>query len=89
MAGVREIEREIAIETYTRLIVGNAAGLAVALGLTDEIIASALHLRVANRLDAAISDPDGRFDKSVVRARERLHFILCTDPDTSPPSGKA
>ena len=84
---LREIERELAVETYTRLIVGNAAGLAIALGLTDEEIASALPRCVADRLATAISDPDGRFDKSVARARERLHFIVRTDPDTSPPRG--
>ena len=44
---------------------------------------------MANRLAAAISDAEGRFDKSVLRARERLHFIVRTDLETSSAKGKA
>ena len=54
---------------------GNAAGLAVALGLSNEEIEARLPAILADCADAAIRDPAGRVFKSTQRARERLHFI--------------
>jgi hypothetical protein len=72
---VKEIEREEAVRTYSGLIVGNAAPLAVALGMNDRNIESLLVARIARLITNAISHPSERFQRRVKRARERLHFV--------------
>jgi hypothetical protein len=72
---VREIERQLAIDTYSGLWLGNLAGWSVAIGMTDEEIETDLARRVHTVVDAAINDPRGKLQRSVTRARERLHFL--------------
>lgn len=72
---IREVERQLAIETYASLVLGNVAGLAVAEGMDDDQIEAELQERVRELLVGAINDPRGKFHRSVERARERLHFI--------------
>ena len=72
---VTEIERQIALETYTALALGNVAGLAVAVGMDDRAIEARLAIRLARLINAAINDPREKFQRSINRARERLHFV--------------
>jgi len=72
---VKEIERQLAIDTYTSLALGNIAALAVALGMEDQAIEARLGMRIAKIIGAALNDPAKRFQRSVDRTRERLHFI--------------
>ena len=72
---VVEIERELAQDRYRQLFLGNANGLAVSLGLTDdEIHADLPNLMAANLNISMLSDPE-QFSKAIARARARLHFI--------------
>lgn len=76
---IKEIEREAAIRTHEGLILGNLASLAVAMGWDDEEIESGyLYDAIRERIFAALNDRSGKFFRSVVRARERLHFIAKT-----------
>ena len=73
---IKEIERDLAKRTYGSLIVGNAAGYAVAHGLyEDEIEAGALYDLMRDLIFGALNDGDGKLHRSVARARERLHFV--------------
>lgn len=72
---IKEVERQLAIDTYTALVLGNVAGLAVAEGMDDEQVEMALYDRMHGLVTAAINDPEKKFWRSVGRARERLHFI--------------
>jgi hypothetical protein len=72
---IKEVERELAIDTYTSLALGNIAGLAAARGMDDRQIEAQLEAYVRRLLIAAINDPRGKFQQGVDRARERLHFI--------------
>lgn len=76
---IREVERQIAVDTYTALALGNIAGLAVALGMDDRAIEARLSMRAAKLINAAIDDPRGKFRRSIDRARERLHFVSPRD----------
>ncbi len=71
----KEIERKMAIDNYMRQITGNAAGLAVAMDLSNEEIEQILARRIEERIDDAIGDSSGKFAASVRRARERLRFV--------------
>lgn len=75
---VKAIEQGLAVETYTSLIAGNAAALAVVLGMSDKEIRRHLPEKVSAELRAKIQRKDGRFEKSLVRARERLYFVVGT-----------
>jgi len=77
---IKELEREQAIETYTNLLVGIAAPLAVALDLANDQIETRLPPRMVKLLLAAITDRNGRFQKRIDRARERLHFVCDPSP---------
>ena len=72
---IKEVERQIAIDTYARLVLGNIAGLAIAEGIDEEQIETELYERIRQLLVSAINDPRRKFQKSIDRARERLHFI--------------
>lgn len=73
---IKEIERETAISTYAALVLGNLAGLSVAKGLQDpDINSGALHALFEELFAKAMTDRDGKFHRTVARARERLHFI--------------
>lgn len=72
---LREVERQLAIDTYTSLVLGNLAGLAVAEGMDDEEIESELPERVRQLVINAMNDSGGKIQRCVERARERLHFI--------------
>lgn len=76
---VKEIEREAARERYRQNILGNAAGLVVTDGLSNEEIEARLPAILADCAEAAVRDPEGRIYKSAQRARERLHFIEKSD----------
>jgi hypothetical protein len=72
---VKEIERQLAIDNYAAQVLGNLAGWAVAQGLKDETIESELPNRVHALVTSAIRDRRGKLQKSIDRARERLHFV--------------
>jgi hypothetical protein len=72
---VRDIERQMAIDTYAMLALGNLAGWAVAHGLNDQEIEAELAERVRALVATGINDGRRKFQKSIRRARERLHFI--------------
>lgn len=69
------VERQLAIDTCTALMLGNLAGLAVAQGMDDERIKTTLRDRFRQLVASAINDPVKRFWRSVDRARDKLHFI--------------
>ncbi len=72
---IREVEREQILQIYIKQIIGNCAGLAVALAMTDDEIrrdlSEVIHATLANR----IRYEDDSFWKSHKRAGQRLHFI--------------
>lgn len=72
---VKEIRREEAIKVYESLILGNAAGLAVAFGLTDTEAEERLPQLLSENCTAAFRDSGDKIIKSMRNARERLHFI--------------
>ena len=72
---IKEVERQLAIETYTALALGNLAGLAVARGMQDKQIEITLSDYVRQLIIAAINDSHRNFWQSIYRAREKLHFI--------------
>lgn len=72
---VVEIEREVAQERYRQLILGNAAGLGVSLGLSDNEILADLPGLIAAETSASMQADPERPPKAVARARGRLHFI--------------
>lgn len=76
---VRDVERQQAIDTHTGLVLGNLAALAVAEGMDDDEIESELPERVRQLVMDAINDSRGKLQRSIGRARERLHFIGSTD----------
>ena len=70
-----EIEREGAIEIYMKAFRGNAAGLAVAMGLTDGEIENDLPEMIAKYVEDAIMLDDLKFWKSKQQAEEKYRFI--------------
>ena len=72
---VVEIEREVAQERYRQLIVGNAIGLGVSLGLSDEEIIEGLPDMIGAEVFASMQADPVRRPKVIARARGRLHFI--------------
>ncbi len=72
---IKNIERQYAIDTYSALVLGNLAGLAVAKGLEDRDLGVKLAPLLHRLLTNALNDPQRRFQKSVSRARIRLHFV--------------
>ena len=72
---LKEVEQEIAIETYRGLVLGNIAGLAVAEGMDQETIETLLPERIRELVSAALNDPRGKLQKGIDRARERLFFV--------------
>ena len=72
---LKEIEREAAIENYEKLFRSNAAGLAVALGLTDADIETDLPELIAKNVEDAIMSDDLKFWKSKKRAEDKYRFI--------------
>ena len=72
---VLELERDRAREIYSRQITGNAAGLAVALGIQDAELPQLLPTAVGRLLGAQIRTPRSALRRGVARARDRLHFL--------------
>lgn len=72
---VLEIEREVALQRYAALVVGNAIGLCVALGMKDAEIIEALPQMAAEHAAAAIHADADKVVKATLRTRERLHFV--------------
>lgn len=73
---VREVIREHVIETYVQQIVGNAAGLAAVLDLTDDEIRETLGRDIGQTISNIINTPDTRFFESRDRAQKRMIFKL-------------
>ena len=71
----REMNREEALRTYQKLILGNAAGLAAALGLSVDEAKTTLPKELATMCSDAFEDDRGKFPKSILAAHERLHFV--------------
>lgn len=72
---VREVEREQITQIYIQQIVGNCAGLAVALAMTDDEIKDGLAEAIQATLDNRIRFEDDPFWKTHKRAGQRLHFV--------------
>lgn len=72
---VREIERREAEEIAWRQISGNAATLAVSLGMDDQEIKEDLSAIIQATLDNRIEATDDAIWRSLRRARRHLHFI--------------
>jgi len=72
---IREVDREQAVKIYIQQIIGNCAGLAVALGMTEHEIKDDLAEAVQATLDGYIRIEDHPFWKSYKRAGRRLHFL--------------
>lgn len=72
---VREMKREEALRTYQKLILGNAAGLAAALGLSLDEAKTTLPQELAKMCSDAFEDDWEKFPKSILAAHERLHFV--------------
>lgn len=70
-----EIERELAIERYANLCLGNAIGWSVAQGLSDCEIATDLPDLVANHLSTSLRFKNGHVESSIKRARARLKLL--------------
>jgi hypothetical protein len=70
-----EVLRLQAIDTRCQMIVGNAAGFAVASGMAEDRIATELPAAIQSLLTDRITDPKGGFDKKLVRAREKMAFL--------------
>jgi len=72
---VREVEREKAIETYTALCMGNAIGLCVAEGISDDDIRERLPRELKDQLQQRIHALGDDLNKSIRRTRDRLAFV--------------
>ncbi len=70
-----EVIREQKIETYIQQIQGNAAGLSIALGLSEEDIRENYGKQIAQTLSNSINHPDTTFWDSRQRAKQRLVFL--------------
>ena len=70
-----EIERDRAKELYSKLIIGNAIGYGVSVGLNNEEIVAQLPEFTAKQLGALIKDEPNQTSKAIMRCREKLHFI--------------
>lgn len=68
--------RDQQAETYIQQITGNAAGLAAALGLTDDEIRETLGQEIGQTISNIINDPDTRFFESRDRAQNRMIFKI-------------
>lgn len=71
---VKEIQREEAVKTYESLILGNAAGLSVAYGLTDADATERLPRILSDLCTEAFRNREKKITTSMRKARERLHF---------------
>lgn len=72
---ILEIERAEAERQYQSLVLGNAAGLAVVMGMDDEAMETDLPDLIRQRVAGAVGHENGRFAKTVRKARNRLHFV--------------
>jgi hypothetical protein len=72
---IREVEREQITQIYIQQIIGNCAGLAVALAMTDDEIKHDLAETIQATLDTRIRYEDDPFWRSHKRAGQRLHFV--------------
>ena len=72
---VLQIEREVALQRYAALVVGNAIGLCVAEGMEDKDIIEALPQLTADYAAKAIRADADRMAKAIRRTRERLYFV--------------
>lgn len=72
---ILEITRAEAERQYQSLVLGNVAGLAVVLGMDDETMETDLPELIRQRVAGAVGREDGRFAKTVRKARTRLHFV--------------
>ncbi len=73
---VREVFRDQQIETYIQQIMGNSAGLAAMLDLTDEEIRETLGRDIGQTITNRINDAENGFFGSRDRAQNRLAFII-------------
>lgn len=72
---VKEVERTQAQETYLALCAGNAVGLAICRGLSDDQIATLLPMILAKEI-ARYFQPKGKdLHATIERARQRLVFL--------------
>ena len=72
---VKEIERSVAKDTYLSLCTGNAVGLGVSKGLSDEEIESLLPELVAQEITARIRANRDGLHRAIKRTRDRLIFL--------------
>lgn len=74
----KELERAKAVSIYEQQVTGNLAGLAAARGLSDNCLEEQLPRIVSKLVGRHASTSQLRLQKSVNRARQRLHFITTT-----------
>ncbi|MCR9219113.1 MAG: hypothetical protein NXI21_02690 [Alphaproteobacteria bacterium] len=72
---VREVERTLAQERYLGMCAGNAIGLGIADGMSDEEIQKRLPELVAAKLARHFRDKGPALHDTIKRSRERLVFI--------------
>ena len=72
---IRRIHRDQAIEQYRALCVGNAIGLGISEGCSDENLQTDLPKLTASAISTALRSDEARIRKSLSRARARLHFV--------------
>ena len=72
---VKQQKRTEAIRTHEDLILGNAASLAVAKGLSEQEAISKLPLALKELCENALNSQDGKFYDSMRKAGDRVHFI--------------
>lgn len=72
---VKQQKRMEAVRTHEDLILGNAASLAVAKGISESEAAAQLPLALKELCENALSSEDGKFYKSMKKASDRVHFL--------------
>lgn len=72
---ITEIERGIAIDRYAKLCTGNAIGLGIAQGFSDEDLITRLAEIVTCEIDTQLEHDRDRVEAAVRKARSRLHFL--------------
>lgn len=73
---MREVERRQAVDMYIQQIVGNAAGLSVALELSDTQTLTTLPSVIAREVQRRMARPTDPLWSGRRRAAERLHFVV-------------
>ncbi|PKR55603.1 hypothetical protein [Thalassospira marina] len=77
---ISELQRDLTIECYRKLVTSNAIGLGVTLNLGDDEIRSNLPALVETTVAKAMAAESIALTNSIKRTRARLHFLADTCP---------